>query len=122
MGTGDPFGDFRERRIRRAAMLEPIFCYRDRVGASVPFAHQPGARLQAETWIRGDSAFGPEHLRESLQLAPRRFAEPAMSDFLKSVADPPHQQIAIDPWRLAAAKPPPFAAKLIEAGVIEGVK
>ena len=51
--------------------------------ASVPFAHQPGARLQAETWIRSDSAFGPEHLRESLQLAPRRFAEPAMLDFLK---------------------------------------
>ena len=39
MGTGDLFGDFRERRIRRAGILESIFRYRDSVGASVPFAH-----------------------------------------------------------------------------------
>ena len=122
MGTGDLFGDFRERRIRRAAILEPIFRYRDSVGASMPFAHQPGARLQAETWIRSDSAFGPEHLRESLQLAPRRFAEPAMLDFLKPVGDPTDQQVATDPWRLAPIKSSPFAAKLIETGVVQGVR
>ena len=87
MGTGDLFGDFRERWIRQAGILEPTFHYRDRVGAAVPFAHQPGARLQAETWIRSNSAFGPEHLRESLQLAPRRFAELAMLDFLEPVAE-----------------------------------
>ena len=87
MGTGDLFGDLRERQIRRAAILESIFCYRDSVGASVPFAYQPGARLQAETWIRSDSAFDPKHLRESLQLASRRFAESAMLDFLEPVAD-----------------------------------
>ena len=54
MGTGDLFGDLGERRIRRAGILEPIFRYRDSVGASVPFAYQPGARLQAETWIRSE--------------------------------------------------------------------
>ena len=54
MGTGDLFGDFRERWIRRAGILEPIFRHRDSVSASVPFAYQPGARLQAETWIRND--------------------------------------------------------------------
>ena len=64
MGTGDLFGDFRERRIRRAAILEPIFRHGDSVGASVPFAYQPSARLQAETWIRSNSAIGEEHLRE----------------------------------------------------------
>ena len=74
MGTGDLFGYFRERRIRRAGILESIFRYRDSVGASVPFPHQPSARLQAETWIMNDSAFGPEHLRESLQLATCRLA------------------------------------------------
>jgi hypothetical protein len=63
----------------------------------VPFAHQPGARLQAETWIRSDSAFGPEHLRESPQPAPRGFAEPAMLDFLEPVADPPDQEVTTDP-------------------------
>ena len=122
MGTGDLFGDFRERRIRRAGILESIFRYRDSVGASVPFAHQPGARLQAETWIRSNSAFGPEHLRESLQLAPRRFAEPAMLDFLEPVANSSDQQVTTDPWRLAPIKPSPFAAKLIETGVVQGVR
>ena len=122
MGTGDLFGDLRERRIRRAGILESVFRYRDSVGASVPFAHQPGARLQAETWIRSDSAFGPEHLRESLQLAPRRFAEPAMLDFLEPVADSSDQQVTTDPWRLAPIKPSPFAAKLIETGVVQGVR
>ena len=122
MGTGDLLGDFRERRIRRAAMLEPIFRYRDSVSASVPFAHQPSARLQAKTWIRSDSAFGPEHLRESLQLAPRRFAEPAMTDFLEPVADSSDQQVTTDPRRLAPIKPSPFAAELIETGVVQGVR
>ena len=115
MGTGDFFGYFGERRIRRAGILESIFRYRDSVGASVPFAHQPGTRLQAETWIPSDSAFRLEHLRESLQLAPRRFAEPAMLDFLEPVADSSDQQVTTDPWRLAPIKPSPFAAKLIEA-------
>ena len=81
----------------------------------MPFAHQPGAWLQAETGIRGDSARGPEHLRQRLQLATRRLAEPAVLDFLTPVADSAHQQVATDPWRLAAVKPPPFAAEFIKA-------
>ena len=83
---------------------------------------QPGARLQAKTWIRSDSAFGPKHLRESLQLAPRRFAEPAMLDFLESVADSSDQQVTTDPWWLAPIEPSPFAAKLIETGVVQGAR
>jgi hypothetical protein len=117
MGTGDLFGDFRERRIRRTGILESIFRYRDSVGAPVPFAHQPGARLQAETWIRSNSAFGPKHFRESVQLAPRRFAEPAMLDFLEPVADSSDQQVTTDPWRLAPIEPSPFMAKLVKAGL-----
>ncbi len=115
MGTGDLFGYFRERRIRYAGILESIFRYRDSMGASVPFAHQPGTRLQAETWIRSDSALGPEHLRESLQLATCRLAESAMLDFLEPAADSSDQQVATDPWRLAAVKPPPFAAEFLKA-------
>jgi len=115
MGTGDLFGDFRERRIRRAGILESVFRHGDRVSAAMPFAHQPGARLQAETWIRSDPARGPEHLRQRLQLATRRLAEPAVLDFLTPVADPPDQQVATDPWRLAPIKPSPFAAEFIKA-------
>ena len=122
MGTGDLLGDFRERRIRRAGILESVFRHGDRVSAALPFAHQPGTRLQAETWIRSDSAFGPEHLRESLQLAPRRFAEPAMLDFLEAIANSSRQQVAAKLWRLAAINPSPFAAELIEANVVQGVR
>jgi hypothetical protein len=53
---------------------------------------------QAETQIRSDSAFGPEHLCQLLQLPKRRLAEPTVLDFLKSVANPPDQQVATDPW------------------------
>ena len=88
----------------------------------MPFAHQPSARLQAETWIGATRPVGPEHLRERLQLATGRLAEPAVFDFLEPVADPADQQVATDPWRLAAIKPSPFAAKLIETGVVQGVR
>ena len=86
----------------------------------MPFAHQPGARLQAETWIRSDSAFGPEHLRERLQLAARRLAEPAMLDFLKPVANPPDQQVATDPWWVAAVKPSPVLFQLAARAIGQG--
>ena len=65
MDAGNLFGDLRERRIRRAGILESVFRHSNYVSAAMPFAHQPGARLQTETWIRSDSAVGPEHLRES---------------------------------------------------------
>ena len=45
-----------------------------------------------------------------------------MLDFLEPVADSSDQQVTTDPWRLAAIKPSPFAAKLIEAGVVQGVR
>jgi hypothetical protein len=44
MGTGDLFGDFRERRIRRAGILEPIFRYRDGVCVCVRAIRAPGGR------------------------------------------------------------------------------
>ena len=122
MGTSDPSSDLGKRRITHTGIFEAVFVHGDYVGAAMPFAHQPGARLQAETWIRSDSAFGPEHLRESLQLAPRRFAEPAMLDFLESVADSSDQHVTTDPWRLAPIKPSPFTTKLIETGVVQGVR
>ena len=44
-----------------------------------------------------------------------------MLDFLEPVAHSSDQQVTSDLWRLAPIKPSPFAAKLIEAGVVEGV-
>ena len=43
-----------------------------------------------------------------------------MLDFLEPVANSPDQQVATDPWRLAAIKPSPFAAQLIETGAVRG--
>ena len=44
-----------------------------------------------------------------------------MLDFLETIANSSRQQVATKLWRLAAIKPSPFAAKLIEAGVVQGV-
>jgi hypothetical protein len=41
---------------------------------------------------------------------------------LAPIGDPAKEKIAADPWGLAAVKPPPFAAKLIETGVVQGVR
>ena len=42
-----------------------------------------------------------------------------MLDLLPSIADSSDQQVATDPWWLAAIKPSPIAAELIEAGVVQ---
>jgi hypothetical protein len=91
MGTGDLFGDFRERRIRRAGIFESVFRHGDRVSAAMPFAHQPGTGLEAKPWIRSDPALGAKHLCQRLQLALCGPAETAMLKLLKAVADPAHQ-------------------------------
>jgi hypothetical protein len=65
MGTSDLFGDLRERRIRRAGILESIFRYRDSVGASVPFAKcevtdlcrvTEGVTESRRCWMAGSSS------------------------------------------------------------------
>ena len=61
---------------------------------------------------------GLEHLCQRLQLATGRLAESAVFDFLKAIADRTDQQVATDPWRLAAVQPPPFAAQLIKVGPV----
>jgi hypothetical protein len=45
-----------------------------------------------------------------------------MLDLLAPIANSSDQQVAADPWRLAAINPSPFAAELIEANVIQGVR
>jgi hypothetical protein len=41
---------------------------------------------------------------------------------LAPIGDPAKEKIAADPWGLAVVKPPPFAAELTEAGVVQGVR
>jgi hypothetical protein len=50
-----------------------------------------------------------------LQLAPGRLAEPAMRDFLESVAEGKDEQVATDPRRFTVVEPPPFAPQFLEA-------
>ena len=47
MGTSDLSGNLGERLICRAGILESIVRHRDRMSAAMPFANQPGARLEA---------------------------------------------------------------------------
>jgi hypothetical protein len=50
-----------------------------------------------------------------LQLAPGRFAEPAMRDFLKSVTERKDKEVATDPRRFNVVEPPPFAPQVLKA-------
>src|SRR5580693_91335 len=85
--SGDLFGDLGQRRIARPGILEPVFRYRDGVRAAAPFPNQTRAWLQAEARRRANPARCPQGLRHRLQLAPGRFAEPVVRDFLNSVTE-----------------------------------
>ena len=84
-----PSSVFSVRRIIHTGIFEAVFRHRDGVRASMPFTYEPGAWLQAEAGIRGDSACGLEDLRQRLQLAPGRLAKSTVLVFLQAVADPP---------------------------------
>ena len=122
MGTGDLFGDFRERRILVPAYSNPSSAT---VTVWVRPCHSrtsraPGFRLRPGSGVTRPSV--RNIFARILQLAPRRFAEPAMLDFLEPVADSSDQHVTTDPWRLAPIKLSPFAAKLFEVGVVQGVR
>src|SRR5580700_4711871 len=95
--SGDLFGDLGQGRIARPGILEPILRYRDGVRAAAPFPNKTRAGLQAEARRRANPARCPQGLCHRLQLAPGRFAEPAMRDFLKSVTECKDKQVAADP-------------------------
>lgn len=71
MGAGDLLGDLGEGRIIHTGIFEAVFRHRDGVRASMPFAYEPGAWLQAEAgmpapWLDGLAASGPDFALESL--------------------------------------------------------
>ena len=72
MGSRDLLGDFREGRVARPGILEAVLQYRDSVRPAMPFAQEPGTRLQGEARIWTHPACGPEHLRQCLELAAGR--------------------------------------------------
>ena len=87
MGAGDLFGDLGQGWECRAGIFEPVIRHGDDMRAAMPFAHQPGAGLEAKPRIWSDPPFRPKHLCQRLQLAARRLAEPAVLKFLETVAD-----------------------------------
>ena len=116
MGSRYLLGDFREGRVARPGIFEAVLRHRDGVRAAMPFAHEPSTRLQSEARIWTNPARGPEHLRQCLELATGRLAEPTVLKLLAPIGDPAKEKIAADPWGLAAVEPPPFAAELVKAG------
>ena len=102
MCPGDPLGDHGQRAIALALVLEPVFVDEDRVGVSVPLAHQGRASLQYETRIDGKSAFldlsgqGPE-------ASPQRGAQTTMGALLQLIGEGSDQQIATEAQRWPGA-------------------
>jgi hypothetical protein len=116
MGSRYFLGDFREGRVARPGIIEAVLRHRDGVRAAMPIAHEPSTRLQSEARIWTYPARCPEHLRQCLEPSAGRLTEPAVLKLLAPIGDPAKEKIAADSWRLAAVKPPPFAAGLVKAG------
>jgi hypothetical protein len=107
MDARDLLGDFREGRVARPGIIEAVLRHRDGVRAAMPFAHQPSTRLQSKARIWTYPAGDPKHLRQRLELAAGRLAEPTMLKLLAAIGDPAQKKIATDSGRLVAVKPPP---------------
>jgi hypothetical protein len=108
MATRYFLGDFREGRVVHTGIFEAVFSYCDRVGATVPFAHDPSPRLQSEARIWSHAALGPKHLRQCLEPTAGRLPKPTVFKLLAPIGDPAKEKIAADPWGLAAVEPPPL--------------
>jgi hypothetical protein len=52
----------------------------------------------------------PQVLGDCLKFAADRLAEPALIDFLKSIAEPKDEEVTADLRRLTGVKAPPFTA------------
>ena len=115
MRSCDLFGDLAQGRIARAGILEPIFGDRDGMSTAVPFANKTRSWLQAEARRRANPTRCPQALRDRAELATRRFTEPAVLDFLKSVAERKDQEVATDPRCITVVQPPPFTTQFLEA-------
>jgi len=118
MGSRDRLRDFRQGRVTRSAIFEAVLRHRDGVRAAVPFTDQPSARLQSEARIWTDTSRSLEHLRQCLELAADRLAEPTILNLLQAVVDSTDEQIATESRRLAAVEPPPFAADVINSNPV----
>jgi hypothetical protein len=85
------------------------------MSTAVPLANKTRSWLQAEARRRADPTRCPQALRDRSELATRRFTQPAVFDFLESVAERKDQEIATDPRRITVVQPPPFTTQFLEA-------
>jgi hypothetical protein len=78
------------------------------MGAAVPLAHQTRTGLEVQASRCSNPTRRPQGLCHGLQLATRRFAKPAVFDFLKPVSEAKDKEIAADPWRITVVQLAPF--------------
>src|SRR5215831_12501816 len=98
MRSGNPLGDYRQRAIMLALILEPVLANEHRVGVSAPLTHQHRAGLRHETGVEGRAAF-LELFGQALQAAPQRWARAAFGSLLQLMSEGSDHQIATETRR-----------------------
>ena len=113
MCPGDPLGNYRQRPMTLALVLEPVLVHEDGVGVSAPLTHQCGACLQHGPRIEEQSTF-LQLSGQGLQAPLQREARAAMDVLLQLVGKDSDHQIATEAQRGPGAMQfPPSKPQLV---------
>ena len=112
-------------RIALSLELEGVVENDDRMDSAMPFSDEPRAGLQARQrrlWRRRAACFGGiDGGRRPCETLPRPLRQPAEFEFLQTIRQGSHEQIAADARRLRAKEPSPFLAqrRAVEAPAVD---
>jgi hypothetical protein len=125
--SGDLASDLSQGGVLSSFELESIIENRDDMRSPMPFTDEPRARFQRRRLCRLRSRLarcvcGIGLGRRPRETLPGPFREPAEFEFLHTVSDGPHQQIATDARRLQAAEPPPFLTQRGPVEVLQSIQ
>ncbi len=113
MRPGDPLGNYRQRPMTLALVLERVLANEDGVGVSAPLTHQCGACLQHGTGIEEQSAF-LQVSGQALQAPPQPEARATKGVLLQLVGKGSDHQIATEAQRgCGAMQFPPSKPQLV---------
>src|SRR5207248_1826711 len=95
-GAGDLSGEGGQRTVAPTLPRETVIEHQHLIGSASPFANQPSSWFQLGTSTPLDLSGLFELLGKLAQLALALWAEPAQREFLHSVCDGSHQQLAAE--------------------------
>ena len=102
MRPGNPPGNYRQRPIALALVLEPVLVHEDRVGLPAPLTNQCRAGFQHGTRIEGKTAFF-QRSGQGLQTTSQREARAATGAFLQLIGEGSDHQITAKAQRRSRA-------------------